>query len=110
VKRLRQLEAENARLKKLLVNRGLEIAVMKEIAAKNGERVGPARAGPLRDGARPVAAEGLRAALGVALDGVVCVNEGEEGCAGAGGDGCAVGAVSAVRVSAHPCVSRPPRL
>ena len=33
VKRLRQLEAENARLKKLLVDRDLEIDVMKEIAA-----------------------------------------------------------------------------
>lgn len=34
MKRLRQLEAENARLKKLLVDRDLEIDVMKEIAAK----------------------------------------------------------------------------
>jgi len=69
VKRSRQLAPENARLKKLLVDRDLEIDVMKEIVTKNGERVGPARRGPLRDGARPVTAEGLRAALGVALDG-----------------------------------------
>ena len=34
VKRLRTLEAENARLKKLLVDRDLEIEVMKEINAK----------------------------------------------------------------------------
>lgn len=34
VKRLRQLEGENARLKKLLAERDLEIEVMKEIAAK----------------------------------------------------------------------------
>jgi putative transposase len=34
VKRLRQLEAENARLKKMLAERDLEIDVMKEIAAK----------------------------------------------------------------------------
>lgn len=34
VKRLKALEAENARLKKLLVDRDLEIEVMKEIAAK----------------------------------------------------------------------------
>lgn len=33
VKKLRQLEQENARLKKLLVERDLEIEVMKEIAA-----------------------------------------------------------------------------
>jgi putative transposase len=35
VRRLRQLEAENARLKKLVVERDLEIEVMKELAAKN---------------------------------------------------------------------------
>jgi putative transposase len=34
VKRLRRLEAENARLKKLVAERDLEIEVMKEIAAK----------------------------------------------------------------------------
>ena len=34
VKRLRQLEQENARLKKLLAERDLEIEVMKEISAK----------------------------------------------------------------------------
>jgi putative transposase len=35
VKRLRQLEQENAKLKKLLAERDLEIDVMKEVAAKN---------------------------------------------------------------------------
>ena len=34
VKRLKALESENARLKKLLAERDLEIEVMKEIAAK----------------------------------------------------------------------------
>ena len=34
VKRLRELEQENARLKKLLAERDLELEVMKEIAAK----------------------------------------------------------------------------
>jgi putative transposase len=34
VKKLRQLEQENASLKKLLTERDLEIEVMKEIAAK----------------------------------------------------------------------------
>lgn len=33
-RRLRELERENARLKKILVERDLEIEVMKEIAAK----------------------------------------------------------------------------
>ena len=35
VKRLRQLEQENNRLKKLVAERDLEIEVMKEVAAKN---------------------------------------------------------------------------
>ena len=35
VRRLQQLEAENARLKKLVAERDLEIEVMKEVAAKN---------------------------------------------------------------------------
>ena len=34
-RRLRQLETENARLKKLVAERDLEIEVMKEVAAKN---------------------------------------------------------------------------
>jgi putative transposase len=34
VRRLKQLESENARLKKLLAERDLEIEVMKEITAK----------------------------------------------------------------------------
>ena len=34
VKRLRSLEAENAKLKKLVAERDLEIEVMKEVAAK----------------------------------------------------------------------------
>jgi putative transposase len=34
VKRLRQIEIENARLKKLLAERDLEIELMKEVAAK----------------------------------------------------------------------------
>ena len=35
VRRLKQLEAENSRLKKLVAERDLEIEVMKEVAAKN---------------------------------------------------------------------------
>jgi putative transposase len=34
VKRLRQLEAENARLKKVLAERVLDIEILKEVAAK----------------------------------------------------------------------------
>src|SRR5258707_5669018 len=39
VRRLKQLEQENARLKKLVAERDLEIEVMKEIAAKKMVRV-----------------------------------------------------------------------
>ena len=35
VKRLRQLETENSRLKKIVAERDLEIEVMKEVARKN---------------------------------------------------------------------------
>jgi putative transposase len=35
VRRLRQLEAENARLKKLVAERDLEIEIIKEVAAKS---------------------------------------------------------------------------
>ena len=35
IETLKQLEAENARLKKLVAERDLEIEVMKEVAAKN---------------------------------------------------------------------------
>ena len=35
MRRLKALEAENARLKKLVTERDLEIEVMKEIAGKN---------------------------------------------------------------------------
>ena len=35
VRRLREFETENARLKKLVAERDLEIEVMKEVAAKN---------------------------------------------------------------------------
>jgi len=35
VKKLRQLEAENARLKKMLAERVMDIEILKEVAAKN---------------------------------------------------------------------------
>ena len=46
VKRLKQLEQENSRLKKILAERNLEIDVMKEIFVKSGERASSAGAGP----------------------------------------------------------------
>ncbi len=48
VRRLRQLEAENARLKKLVAERDLEIEVMKKSRQKTGERAGPPAASGVR--------------------------------------------------------------
>lgn len=44
-KRLETLEAENAKLKKMLAERMLDIEVLKDINSKNGERTRPAEAG-----------------------------------------------------------------
>ncbi len=52
VKRLRNLEQENSRLKKILAERDLEIEVMKEITAKSGERAGSIGPGSLCHRAR----------------------------------------------------------
>jgi putative transposase len=67
VRRLKQLEQENARLKKLVAERDLEIEVMKEIAAKNGERAGPSRAGGVCKAPRAIATQVVHAAFRVAL-------------------------------------------
>ena len=61
VKRLRQLEHENGRLKKVLAERVMDIEILKEVAAKNGER---ARASPtdrLRLPTGSIAATSVRA-------------------------------------------------
>ena len=51
IKRLRQLEQENGRLKKMVADRDLEIDVLKEITRKNGRRT-PAPAARSRMHAR----------------------------------------------------------
>ena len=66
-RRLRQLEVENGRLKKLVAERDLEIEVMKEVAAKNGERAGSPAASGVWPGAWPLGAAGLHAVLSRAI-------------------------------------------
>ena len=78
MRRLKQLEQENARLKKLAAERDLEIEVMKEIAARNGERAGPSRAGGLRDAPRIVAAPVVRAVGSGAFGAALPLGEGGE--------------------------------
>jgi putative transposase len=70
-KRLRSLEDENTKLKRLLAEAMLDIAVLKDISAKNGDARREAECGRLRPG--EVRAE--RAA------GVSSVRCGEAGCA-----------------------------
>ena len=56
VKRLRQLEQENGRLKKMVADRDLEIDVLKEITRKNGRRTRAPAAGrvyPITRSVRP---------------------------------------------------------
>jgi len=81
--RLKQLEQENARLKKLVVERDLELEVMKEIAAKKGRRAGSPLGCGIRDGPRPVAAAGLHADRCGTVGAAVSIGEGTEGRAGA---------------------------
>ena len=68
VAELKRLAQENARLKRLVADRDLEIEVMKEIAAKSGERAGAPAGGPAGLGPRRPAAPCLLAPVGVALD------------------------------------------
>lgn len=84
VRRLRELEAENARLKKMLAERDLEIDVMKEVSKKSGERATPPSG--LRDDAQIVAAPRLPVAIGGALSAEVHLPAGTTGCAGARSD------------------------
>ena len=67
-KRLRSLEQENGRLRKMVADRDLEIEVMREIAEKNGERAGPPSTGAARGDARPVATASLRAVADLPVD------------------------------------------
>jgi putative transposase len=70
-KRLRALEVENGKLRRMLADRLLELELMKEINAKNGERARPTAAGRASSEARRVAASRVlarrRGAIGSAL-------------------------------------------
>jgi putative transposase len=81
-KRLKALETENGRLKRLVAERDLEIEVMKEIAAKNGERARSAAAGGVRAQARAVLPQSVRAGPGGAVFAAVHVAACSEGRAG----------------------------
>jgi putative transposase len=108
-KRRRTLEQENSRLKKLVAERDLEIEVMKEIAAKNGERVRSTAAGRVRIGARSLAATSVRAITDGKVGTPLRVEESGEGRRRCDEDGRARAAVPTLRLPAHPGLPRPRR-
>ncbi len=85
VKRLKALTLENAKLKKLLAERDLEIEVMKDINRKNGEPAGSPRAVHLSLRARHSEATRLRAERHGPLHPVVRAAAAGEGRPGARG-------------------------
>lgn len=64
IKRLRDLETENAKLKRILAERDLEIDNLTQINRGKGELAGAARAGCIRRRTRPLEAACLRTAQG----------------------------------------------
>ena len=110
VRRLKQLEHENARLKKLVAERDLEIEVMKEINAKNGERAGSPWPGGLRDGPRPVATAGLHAGPSRTVCPALSIAECGQERGGDRTDDGAFSAVSALRLPARAHLSGSRRL
>ena len=67
VTRVRQLEQENGRLKKMVADRDLEIDVLKEITRKNGRRTRAPAAGRVDPITRAVRPPRVRRALGRAI-------------------------------------------
>ena len=110
VRRLKQLEHENARLRKLVAERDLEIEVMKESTQKNGERAGSPWPGCLRDGPRPVATAGLHAGPSRTVCPAVSIAEGGQERGGDRTDAGAFGAVSALWLPARAHLSGSRRL
>jgi putative transposase len=109
VRRLRQLETENARLKKLVAERDLEIEVMKEVAAKNGERAGPSPASGVWPGARALGAAGLHAVFGGTIGIDVSGQQSDRGRQGDRTDARTIGAIPALRLSADQDLPGPGR-
>lgn len=104
VRKLRQLEQENAKLKKLVAERDLEIELMMRLLQKNGRRAGPASTGGISVPRRIVDSQSVRADVGGEIDVAIRVAAGEARCTCGHGDAGARGTVPAVRIPAHPGV------
>lgn len=100
VKRLKALETENTRLKKLVAEGDLEVEVMKEIAAKMVSA--PVREARWTTRTSVGAMAGVRAAPSGALVAWLPVAQGEEGRARADLHARARGSVPALRVRSDP--------
>jgi putative transposase len=98
LRRLRQLEQENGRLKKLVAERDLETEVMREIAAKNGDRARTQAAGGVRLRAGSVVAPGVSPADRGSIDASLRVEAGAAGRAGSRRDARARDPVPALRL------------
>jgi putative transposase len=108
VKRLRQLEAENNRLKKVLAERVMDIEILKEVAAKNGERVRSPAADHLRMPTRSICPASVRAAERGPIHGGISVPLGCSRCPGRRSNARSGGPVPAIRLSPHPGVPGAP--
>ena len=86
VKRLRQLEQENGRLKKMVADRDLEIDVLKEITRKkNSRRTCAPAAGRVCAPTRAVEPPGVRRVVGLSVDTGLRVSAPAARCAGISG-------------------------
>jgi putative transposase len=105
VKELQNLTRENARLKKLLTERNLEIEVMKEITAKNSERTSPSDCSVLRNQARHLATTCLCVDADSPIELDQCTDVAAETGARIVGDAQTLRAVPPLRFTAGSCVS-----
>ena len=106
MKRLRQLEQENGRLKKMVADRELEIDVLKEITRKKWWRTCAPAAGRVCAPTPAVEPPRVRRVLRRAVDTRLPVAAPAARCAGPSGHARARGAVSAVRLPEDPDLSR----
>jgi putative transposase len=105
VKRLRHLEQENGRLKKLVADRDLELEVLKEISRKNGRRTRAPAAGRVCPDARLVGPPRVRLTLRGSFDPGLSIAARGAGRASRGRDASLGRPVSAVWLSSDPNLS-----
>jgi putative transposase len=102
IKRLRQLEHENGRLKAMVADRDLELDVLKEITRKSGRRTCAPAAGRRRRRAWPVEPPCVRLALGGPVDIRLRISAEGARCPGDGCDARLGRSVSALWLSGDP--------